>query len=566
MKSSGVTLKYIPQVLCHKIPKAHILKSNKGYIPKKVIQKDIDRSTSDITLCLVLNDTYKTLSIILDKYMDMDMDINLVLCVNRPFQYGELSKISKLCGKFHKHKIIHNKEKFFTSEGSVKNYITKIAYDTYKTTYIIVSDDDVLPNIESLKLLMLMMNTLDYNSYGITSINTEVGESVVSIRNNKITSASPVSGFQPATLVNGRCMVIRRDVFDSCQFDEECHNSKLLAWNLCCCARKNGWEMGMLHKPLIYNDTESIYIKKVDIKANIESYKLFVSKWGIHPEISTFLNKHLRSEKDYMEPSKKDEIRYSIIIPYKAIDDREKLFRASIESIYKHTNNIDNIEIVVHETAPERTISDDFIKKYNLVYGFSEWNKVFHRSWNLNTASKHLATGDVLVHCDADVIINRGWVDELLKCDRSTVKIGWRKMINLNEKGTEIYLNTGKIDKHHIERERRFGLLGAGGGINVFNREDFFKIKGWPEEYDKGYGGPDNSLIYKIKNILNIPYTSLNACVYHLHHNHKTMKGDNRFSILARHKTMSKKQWAAYIKGKVIGKKVANMVIIRNDR
>jgi hypothetical protein len=99
---------------------------------------------------------------------------------------------------------------------------------------------------------------------------------------------------------------------------------------------------------------------------------------------------------------------------------------------------------------------------------------------------------------DGDLIIDDKWVQELLRCDKSKPYIGWGEMVNLNKKGTDIYIRTRKITDN-VERVRIPDGHAAAAGINVIPREMFFNIGGWPESYKGyGYGGEDNSLSFKM--------------------------------------------------------------------
>jgi hypothetical protein len=191
---------------------------------------------------------------------------------------------------------------------------------------------------------------------------------------------------------------------------------------------------------------------------------------------------------------------YSIIIPFMYNGDRWSLFKASIEELYNHTKQHNNIEIIIHETAPERFLTDDFINQYGIEYIFSEWSDYFHRGWSLNVAAKYKAKGNMLVFFDADLIITKQWVNELLSCNKYDIKIGWGKMYNLTKNATKHYLRTKQIIRD-FDRVRRPSAHGAGGGINVIPKQVFFDIKGWPEENNKGYGFEDNAMNFKLETL-----------------------------------------------------------------
>jgi hypothetical protein len=188
----------------------------------------------------------------------------------------------------------------------------------------------------------------------------------------------------------------------------------------------------------------------------------------------------------------------SIIIPFMYNGDRWPLFHASIERLYHCTKDYDNIEIIVHEVGDKRFIKPSFIDMYSIVYLFSEYHGLFHRSWVLNVPARYMAKGDTLVFFDGDLLVNDQWVNELLSCNKNIPYIGWGEMRNLSKKSTDKYINSREfIDD--VDRVRKPSGHAAAAGINVIPRDMFFSMGGWPESYkDKGYGGEDNSLAFKM--------------------------------------------------------------------
>lgn len=206
-----------------------------------------------------------------------------------------------------------------------------------------------------------------------------------------------------------------------------------------------------------------------------------------------------------------------------------------MENLHNLTKNDKLVELVVHETGPERHLTDEWVKNYNIKYSFSKWDGVFHRAWSLNYAAKHSASGDLFVFMDADLIVDKKWLLEVKKCEN--ISIGWSEMVNLNHKGTEKFLS-GKISlitDFDIERVRKPSPYAAAGGINIFPKDIFFDIKGWCEDYYGTYGGEDNSTLLKLTNF---GYVNdiINAKVFHLHHAHTTLKSKKRFEIFNKHK------------------------------
>lgn len=239
---------------------------------------------------------------------------------------------------------------------------------------------------------------------------------------------------------------------------------------------------------------------KSDYRSSNKNHKVCSD---IQKDIISYLKPEFKSAREKQKDIKytENENVYSIIIPFMYNGDRFEIFEACIECLYKHLKDYDNVEIVIHETAPTRYLTNDFIEKYKLKYIFSKWDTLFHRAWSLNVVAKYIAQGNIFVFFDADLLINKTWVKELLNSDPDKVYIGWGKMNNLSNTSTQHYLNTGLLIKDY-ERIRYPSSHAAGGGINIIPRKIFMDIGGWPEENDKGYGGEDNYLNFLL-NALN---------------------------------------------------------------
>jgi hypothetical protein len=237
----------------------------------------------------------------------------------------------------------------------------------------------------------------------------------------------------------------------------------------------------------------------------------------------------------------------SIIIPFMYNGDRFNLFESCIKNLYNLIKYDKDIELVIHETGKKRYLTDKWIKKYKINYEYTKWDHIFHRAWSLNYAAKNIATGDMYVFMDADLIVDRLWLNEIK--NNKTIAIGWSEMINLNEKGTKKFINNigSPINNDDIERKRYPTIYAAAGGINIYPKKIFFEIKGWCEDYYGTYGGEDNSTFLKIKSF-NYNINVINSKVYHLYHHHTTYKDPKRFEIFQKHKTFKRYDWEKYLK------------------
>lgn len=242
----------------------------------------------------------------------------------------------------------------------------------------------------------------------------------------------------------------------------------------------------------------------------------------------------------------------SIIIPFKYNGDRWPLFKASVENLHRQTKDYDNIEIVVHEASDKRHITPAFIKKYNLVYLFSEYKETFHKSWVMNIACKYVANGDTFVFFDADMIVDHGWVVELLNCDKSRCLYGWGRIFNLNKEATAQYLKDGTISNGTVKISKP-NIKTSAGGITLMPRYEFFRIGGWLESYkNMGYGGQDNSMAYKMESLGLYNNKEFSECtfissIWHLFHGHQIKKEPKRLDIHKEHSEYTRQNWYEYI-------------------
>jgi len=254
----------------------------------------------------------------------------------------------------------------------------------------------------------------------------------------------------------------------------------------------------------------------------------------------------------------------SIIIPFMYNGDRFNLFECCIKNLYNLIKHDKNVELVIHETGEKRYLTNKWIKKYKINYEYTKWDHIFHRAWSLNYAAKNIATGDMFVFMDADLIVDRTWLKEIK--NNNTIAVGWSEMVNLNDKGTKKFINNigSPINNSDIERKRYPNLYAAAGGINIYPKKVFFKIKGWCEDYYGTYGGEDNSTFLKIKSFgYNI--NTINAKVYHLYHHHTTYKNPKRFEIFQKHKNFKRYEWEKYLRNiKIWGENKKNKPKIKS--
>jgi hypothetical protein len=238
-------------------------------------------------------------------------------------------------------------------------------------------------------------------------------------------------------------------------------------------------------------------------------------------------------------PDTNDDVDVSIIVPFMYNGDRWDIFEACISNLHELTKDLDNVEICVHETAPERYITDEFIQRYGIKYLYSQWNEVFHRAWNLNVAAKMLTRGSVLLFMDGDLIVTEDWIKEVLASNHPA--IAWGELKDLDEESTKNFLKTGFLGSS-FTKIRKPSIDGAAGGATLIPKNIFFDVHGWPEDFRGTWGGEDNIFISKLISFGYQP-DIFSSCIFHLYHKHQTERKQsirNKSQVLLKY---SKEDW-----------------------
>ncbi len=422
-----------------------------------------DYNPTKIGTCRI--DIIKNGTVIIDKRIGSSispgMITNDVLIFNKTVT-GVFNKrnISQFCKDSHQGLILYKNTKVYRNKHDDINNITII---------IPSKSTSLKPFIDSIKMKGDIVN---YFNIGKRTISHYLNKYILTSPNDTIVFINPESSIFDKSIIDDiRTFNTTTNVYDNLKT----------------------YDIKNLTNDCIISFVKSLYKDNYIITDNIidiQRYILGASQVRYktpNNDISSFDAKVTHNKKDN---------KYSIIIPFMFNGDRWDIFKASIECLYKHTQQYENIEIVVHETAPNRFLTQEFIDKFQIVYGYSKWDDHFHRGWSLNVAARHLSKGDIFVFFDADLLITKEWVRELLNCNRGDIKIGWGTMKNLTKNATNHYIKTNQIYNDN-ERIRKPSSHGAGGGINIISKDIFYKIKGWPEEFTS-YGGEDNVYNFKL--------------------------------------------------------------------
>jgi GT2 family glycosyltransferase len=157
---------------------------------------------------------------------------------------------------------------------------------------------------------------------------------------------------------------------------------------------------------------------------------------------------------------------------------------------------------------------------------------------------KEMATGDILILMDGDLLVTPGWVSEVLSCN--ILSTGWGKLSDISEEGTLKYLKTKYIDSSLVKSVRAPAMGGAAGGITVVPAKLFKYVGGIPEDFLGSWGGEDNAFWAKMKALGN-EVNRFSSEVYHLYHSPSTPRVRTIQDKIKPMMSWNGSQWKSYI-------------------
>jgi predicted glycosyltransferase involved in capsule biosynthesis len=191
----------------------------------------------------------------------------------------------------------------------------------------------------------------------------------------------------------------------------------------------------------------------------------------------------------------------------------------------------------------ERDVLFEFVKKryeelmphVELCIGIDN-SEYFNRSKAINNAAK-IATGDIFMTVDSDVIFNPNLIDNIINnIDNYPWIIPFTNGFRLNKGATVRILEedpTADICSGIISSDVESNCVIEGAFLNVMKRECFEKVGGMDERF-RGWGCEDEALVRSLDIIYGV-HGKLNDNVFHLWHNPAAVNWDiywNNFSVL----------------------------------
>lgn len=230
----------------------------------------------------------------------------------------------------------------------------------------------------------------------------------------------------------------------------------------------------------------------------------------------------------------------SYILPYMYNPERQKLLDICLSRIFKYKAPED--EVLLHEVGE----CARFKSEYPVNYTFTEYTGVFHKAWVINKLVKQKAKGDKLALVDCDFYLPESWFRKVETFDLSGV--GWNKLVKMTPESTERLVSSGEFDPVPLDGIiHQPKLLGASGGVNVVDVELFMEIKGFPEDFQGSWGGEDNAFLHKLKSFCGGCVHCMDATLYHMYHEHRTVKIQHIRDKIHTMKHWTKKDWIKHI-------------------
>jgi predicted glycosyltransferase involved in capsule biosynthesis len=235
---------------------------------------------------------------------------------------------------------------------------------------------------------------------------------------------------------------------------------------------------------------------------------------------------------------------FSYIIGYRQVsEERKQNLYIVLEFLSKLKENFEII--LVQQDSKQSEIK--YFEGLRNVFVFND--NLYNRSWGFNVGA-NLSNSDILVFADSDVIIKH---DDLLKsvdeCNKSEA---------VDPKGSWLYLEKTEKD---VENPKKFSIrkgYNFSSGICLIKKDKFFTIGGWEEDM-QGWGGEDDLMTHKIKNMLD-SNKKIDCKVLHLFHLEvklSQIKNElfykKNLEILRKIQSMNRIQLYEYYRNKKIG-------------
>lgn len=178
-------------------------------------------------------------------------------------------------------------------------------------------------------------------------------------------------------------------------------------------------------------------------------------------------------------------------------------------------------EIVVVEQGDAPVLrGDDFP---GMTIRFVDNPQAFNKSWGMNVAYR-CSTGDVLVVCDADILLDRDTLERTIQACATELDAArpYSRLIDMTREQAQAYCTSGELpampaDGHGYDRTHAGESICFAGGVFVIRRAFYERLGGMDERF-RGWGGEDDAMSQKLTRLGHRVAIARNALAWHLWH------------------------------------------------
>jgi len=225
-----------------------------------------------------------------------------------------------------------------------------------------------------------------------------------------------------------------------------------------------------------------------------------------------------------VEPARKERKKVSkrsisVVIGYEHHERRLPLLLKCISSLQGVS------QLCIVESGPFKALNREVLlsilpDKTELKYLKIFTTTPYNRAWNFNIGVRHLATCDIIVLSDSDLVFPPDFIQVVLEnvTSEEYVGVAWNKIVYLNEKDTN---DTLKLPRYEFVNTSPLRVAypsksGAAGGAFTCFRKTYFSFHGMDERFF-GRTSEDNAHWAKLE-ALGYEVRQLPVTLHHLYH------------------------------------------------
>jgi predicted glycosyltransferase involved in capsule biosynthesis len=183
-----------------------------------------------------------------------------------------------------------------------------------------------------------------------------------------------------------------------------------------------------------------------------------------------------------------------------------------------------------NQQSPEKFYCNAPVDKYIAIT--NKINYEFNQPWMANVGAK-ISSGKKLLFFDGDLLVRHCYLETLSKLDEPFI-YAWDKCFHLSQTISNKIIKRKKLIMNNYTEEHRPAVRGHEGYAICIDRDFFFNKLGCYNENLFGWGGNDNEVAARARNILRIkPLKALREPLFHLWHPRNYTRSTNTGFVMA---------------------------------